>query len=57
MIVGRRADADAAVTVLDQLRSVRGAPAHLRMDNGPELIAWALRDWCRMSGGADTIYI
>ncbi len=26
------------------------------MDNGPELIAWALRDWCRLSG-AGTIYI
>ena len=28
----------------------RGAPEHLRMDNGPELIAWALRDWCRLAG-------
>lgn len=26
----------------------------LRMDNGPELIAWALRDWCRMAGTATT---
>jgi putative transposase len=26
------------------------------MDNGPELIAWALRDWCRTSG-TNTIYI
>ena len=26
------------------------------MDNGPELIAWALRDWCRLAGTA-TIYI
>ena len=26
-----------------------GAPEHLRMDNGPELIAWALRDYCRLS--------
>ena len=26
-----------------------GRRASLRCDNGPELIAWALRDWCRMS--------
>jgi len=26
------------------------------LDNGPELIAWALRDWCRLSG-AQTSYI
>jgi putative transposase len=25
-------------------------------DNGPELIAWALRDWCRPAG-TDTAYI
>jgi putative transposase len=34
----------------------RSAPAHLRADNGPELIAWALRDWCRLAGTA-TCYI
>lgn len=56
MTTGRRADADTVVTVLEQLVSRRGAPGHLRMDNGPELIAWALRDWCRLSG-AGTIYI
>jgi putative transposase len=26
------------------------------MDNGPELIAWALRDWCRLTG-TGTVYI
>ena len=31
-------------------------PQHLRMDNGPELISWALRDWCRFTH-TRTIYI
>ena len=26
------------------------------MDNGPELVAWALRDWCRLNG-TGTSYI
>ena len=26
------------------------APAYIRCDNGPELTANALRDWCRFSG-------
>ena len=56
MTVGRRADAEAVVTVLERLTAGRGAPGHLRMDNGPELIAWALRDWCRLAG-AGTVYI
>jgi len=34
----------------------RGAPSYLRMDNGPELVAWGLREWCRLSG-TDTTYI
>jgi putative transposase len=44
MHVGRRADADTVVTVPERLTARRGAPRHLRMDNGPELVAWALRD-------------
>ena len=38
------------------LVAVRGAPAHPRMDNGPEMIAWALRDYCRLAG-VRTTYI
>lgn len=34
-----------AIDVLSQLVSARGATAFLRSDNGPELIAQALRDW------------
>jgi putative transposase len=56
MRVGRSCTADALVNVLDDLVADRGAPAHLRADNGPELIAWALREWCRRSG-AQTCYI
>ncbi|HSH58857.1 MAG TPA: DDE-type integrase/transposase/recombinase [Acidimicrobiales bacterium] len=56
MRVGRTCDADQVVGVIEALVAERGAPEHLRMDNGPELISWALRDWCRL-GGAGTSYI
>ena len=56
MEVNRSTGADMVVTILERLVALRGAPKHLRMDNGPELIAWTLRDWCRLSG-LGTIYI
>jgi putative transposase len=44
----RRIDADHTVKVLDRLVAQRGrAPQFVRCDNGPELTANALRDWCR----------
>jgi putative transposase len=46
----RRIDADKTVGVLDRLVGERGtAPAFVRCDNGPELTANALRDWCRFT--------
>ena len=49
--VDRRIDADATVKVLDRLVAERGtAPRFIRCDNGPELTANALRDWCRFTG-------
>ena len=46
----RRIDADATVALLEGLVAQRGgAPVHIRCDNGPELTANALRDWCRFS--------
>ena len=48
--------ADDVVAIIERLVAERGAPGHLRMDNGPELIAWALRDWCRLHG-TTTSYI
>jgi putative transposase len=55
--VHRRIDADATENVLDHLVAERGtAPRFIRCDNGPELTANALRDWCRFSG-TGTSYI
>ncbi len=55
--VERRIDADHAARVLDRIVRRRGRrPELLRMDNGPELTANALRDWCRF-GGTGTSYI
>jgi putative transposase len=48
--VERSITADKLVAVLERLAAQRGAPAFLRMDNGPELIAYALADWCRFAG-------
>lgn len=49
--------ADATVAVLDELVEALGRrPEHIRMDNGPELTAHALVDWCRYSG-VDPAYI
>jgi putative transposase len=53
----RRIDADQTVAVLERLVATRGtAPEHIRCDNGPELTANALRDWCRFAG-AGSAYI
>jgi putative transposase len=53
----RTIDADQTVTTLERLVSQRGrAPEHIRCDNGPELTANAIKDWCRFSG-AGSVYI
>ncbi len=56
-LVAYNIDADATVAVLDKIAGTRGThPAFVRMDNGPELTANALRDWCRFVG-TGTSYI
>jgi len=46
--VDRSNDADHTVSVLECIAARTGRrPKFLRMDNGPELTASALRDWCR----------
>ena len=56
IVVDRRIDADRVVAALDAIAAVRGFPASLRYDNGPEFIAAAVDDWCRFNG-VNTIFI
>ncbi len=51
IVVARSITADATVAALDQIVADREtAPEYIRCDNGPELTANALRDWCRFAG-------
>ena len=52
----RTIDADATVATLERIVSARGAPLNLRADNGPELTARVLREWCE-AGSTATAYI
>lgn len=54
--VDRSIDAEETVAVLKRLAAERGAPANIRADNGPELTAAVLREWCRL-GETGTAYI
>jgi putative transposase len=54
--VGRSLTASRVVQILAELFRERGAPVHVRSDNGPEFIAQAIRAW--MAGaGLETLYI
>lgn len=55
--VARSITSEDTVVLLERLAAARGAaPEHIRCDNGPELIAHSLRDWCRLKATA-TAYI
>jgi putative transposase len=55
--VDRSITADHTVAALERIVAGTGrSPAYIRMDNGPEMTAHALRDWCRFSK-TDTTYI
>lgn len=52
----RRLTAEDVVDVLAWVVAQRGAPRHLRSDNGPEFVAEALRTWAQHAG-VETVYI
>ena len=54
--VARRITAKDTVAVLEQIVARRGAPTHVRCDNGPEFIANALARWCSRRG-SETAHI
>ncbi|MCA1678824.1 MAG: integrase core domain-containing protein [Actinobacteria bacterium] len=54
---GRSIDSEETVATLERLVAERGvAPENLRADNGPELTARVLREWCE-GGSTATAYI
>jgi putative transposase len=54
--VSRKLKAVDVIEVLSDLFILRGVPAHIRSDNGPEFVAQAVRDWVS-AVGAKTAYI
>jgi transposase InsO family protein len=48
--VARKLKATEAIDVLCDLFILRGVPAHIRSDNGPEFVAAVLREWIAAVG-------
>lgn len=48
--VGRSIRSARVIEVLSRLISVRGAPLHLRSDNGPEFVSAAILRWLTDNG-------
>ena len=54
--IDRKLNSTAVIDVLSDLFILRGVPAYIRSDNGPEFIAKAVQDWIR-AVGSQTAYI
>lgn len=54
--VERKLNSTDVIDVLTDLFILRGPPAYIRSDNGPEFVAQAVRDWIT-AVGAKTAYI
>jgi putative transposase len=54
--VARSISSHQVIAVLEWLFLLRGAPGHLRSDNGPEFIAYALKQWL-LDRHCNTLYI
>jgi len=56
IVVARSIRSGRVIETLDELVSIRGAPEHMRSDNGPEFIAHRVRSWLE-SRGTRTAFI
>ena len=54
--IARKFRGDDAVELLRYLFAVRGCPAYIRSDNGPEFVSQAVQKWLDKSG-VETLYI
>src|SRR5688500_4787921 len=54
--VGRRLGSEEVLEVLAELLLARGAPEHVRSDNGPEFAAGAVRGWLARLGGGHAVH-
>jgi len=54
--IDRKLNSTAVIDVLSDLFILRGAPAYIRSDNGPEFVAKAVQDWIE-AVGSKTAYI
>jgi len=54
--INRRLNSTDVIDVLSDLFILRGVPAHIRSDNGPEFVAKAVQKWIH-AVGAKTAYI
>ena len=54
--IDRKLNSTAVIDVLSDLFILRGVPAYVRSDNGPEFVAKAVQDWIK-AVGAKTAYI
>ena len=48
--IDRKLNSTAVIDVLSDLFILRGVPAYIRSDNGPEFVAKAVQDWIRAVG-------
>ena len=53
--VARKLKAIDVIDVLSDLFILRGVPAHIRSDNGPEFVANAVHEWIAIVGASGAV--